>query len=206
MIARIAVLLFALSASGAEAHAIGRRKPVPDWVRLPAADRRTLIIFARNRSIGRPTTITRSTVTSVASPSVRRCRARMETTGSSTGTMAAEASPGSTASSCRWISDARSFRDRHMRGQTRRDRAAARRRYWRQGPLGPSAPGRGMGLSASDAAFLMGLLFVGGLMNLLWSAGLALLVLIEKLFPLGPRVAQLTGVALIGWGAFVLVH
>ena len=35
---------------------------------------------------------------------------------------------------------------------------------------------------------LMGLLFVGGLMNLLWIAGLALLVLIEKLFPLGPRV------------------
>ena len=53
---------------------------------------------------------------------------------------------------------------------------------------------------------LMGLLFVGGLMNLLWIAGLALLVLIEKLFPFGPRVSQITGVALIGWGAFVLVH
>jgi predicted metal-binding membrane protein len=52
----------------------------------------------------------------------------------------------------------------------------------------------------------MGLLFVGGLMTLLWIAGLGLLVLIEKLFPLGPRVAQLIGVALIGWGAFVLVH
>ena len=47
---------------------------------------------------------------------------------------------------------------------------------------------------------LMALLFVGGLMNLLWIAGLALLVLIEKLFPFGPRVSQLTGVALIGWG------
>jgi predicted metal-binding membrane protein len=51
-----------------------------------------------------------------------------------------------------------------------------------------------------------GLLFVGGLMTLLWIAGPGLLVLIEKLFPLGPRVAQLIGVALIGWGAFVLVH
>jgi predicted metal-binding membrane protein len=51
---------------------------------------------------------------------------------------------------------------------------------------------------------LMGLLFVGGLMNLFWIAGLALLVLIEKLFPLGPRVSQLTGVGLIGWGLFVL--
>ena len=53
---------------------------------------------------------------------------------------------------------------------------------------------------------LMGLLFVGGLMNMLWIAGLALLVLIEKLFPLGRRVSQLSGVALIGWGVFVLIH
>jgi predicted metal-binding membrane protein len=52
----------------------------------------------------------------------------------------------------------------------------------------------------------MALLFVGGLMNMLWIAGLALLVLIEKLFPFGPRVSQLTGVVLIGWGALVLVH
>jgi predicted metal-binding membrane protein len=43
-------------------------------------------------------------------------------------------------------------------------------------------------------------------MNLLWIARLALLVLIEKLFPLGPRVSQLTGGALIGWSVLVLVH
>ena len=65
---------------------------------------------------------------------------------------------------------------------------------------------RGVAWGFLPRMLLMGLLFVGGLINLLWSAGLALLVLIEKLFPLGPRVAQLTGVALIGWGAFVLVH
>jgi predicted metal-binding membrane protein len=51
-----------------------------------------------------------------------------------------------------------------------------------------------------------GLLFVGGLMNMFWIAGLALLVLIEKLFPFGRRVSQLTGTALLGWGVFVLVH
>ena len=80
-------------------------------------------------------------------------------------------------------------------------------RYWRQGPLGPMRAGAGHGAFCLGCCWmLMGLLFVGGLMNLLWIAGLALLVLIEKLFPLGPRVAQLTGVALIGWGAFVLVH
>ena len=43
-------------------------------------------------------------------------------------------------------------------------------------------------------------------MNMLWIAGLALLVLVEKLLPLGPRVSQTTGAALIGWGVFVLVH
>jgi predicted metal-binding membrane protein len=80
-------------------------------------------------------------------------------------------------------------------------------RYWRRGPLGPMLAGAWHGVVCLGCCWmLMGLLFVGGLMNLLWIAGLALLVLIEKLFPLGPRVAQLTGVALIGWGAFVLVH
>ena len=80
-------------------------------------------------------------------------------------------------------------------------------RYWRQGPLGPMRAGAWHGAFCLGCCWmLMGLLFVGGLMNLIWIAGLALLVLIEKLFPLGPRVSQLTGVALIGWGAFVLVH
>jgi predicted metal-binding membrane protein len=53
---------------------------------------------------------------------------------------------------------------------------------------------------------LMALLFVGGLMNFLWIAGLALLVLIEKLFPLGPHVSRLTGTALVIWGVVVLMH
>ena len=80
-------------------------------------------------------------------------------------------------------------------------------RYWRQGPLGPVRVGAWHGAYCLGCCWmLMGLLFVGGLMNLLWIAGLALLVLIEKLFPFGPRVSQITGVALIGWGAFVLVH
>jgi predicted metal-binding membrane protein len=80
-------------------------------------------------------------------------------------------------------------------------------RYWRRGPLGPMLAGAWHGVFCLGCCWmLMGLLFVGGLMNLLWIAGLALLVLIEKLFPLGPRVSQFTGLALIAWGAFVLVH
>ena len=80
-------------------------------------------------------------------------------------------------------------------------------RYWRQGPLGPMRAGAWHGAFCLGCCWmLMGLLFVGGLMNILWIAGLALLVLVEKLLPLGPRVSQLTGAALIGWGVFVLVH
>jgi predicted metal-binding membrane protein len=47
---------------------------------------------------------------------------------------------------------------------------------------------------------LMALLFVGGVMNLLWIAGLTLLVAGEKLLPRGPMIARVTGIALIGWG------
>ena len=80
-------------------------------------------------------------------------------------------------------------------------------RYWRHGPLDPMRAGAWHGAFCLGCCWmLMGLLFVGGLMNMLWIAGLALLVLIEKLFPLGRRVSQLSGVALIGWGVFVLIH
>jgi predicted metal-binding membrane protein len=48
---------------------------------------------------------------------------------------------------------------------------------------------------------LMALLFVGGVMNLLWIAGLTLLVAAEKLLPRGTLIAHVAGVAMIGWGA-----
>ncbi len=54
--------------------------------------------------------------------------------------------------------------------------------------------------------FLMALLFYGGVMNLYWIIGLALYILIEKLLPAGARVGQLTGVALIVWGAVLLFY
>jgi predicted metal-binding membrane protein len=80
-------------------------------------------------------------------------------------------------------------------------------RYWRQGPFGPARAGAWHGAFCLGCCWmLMALLFVGGLMNILWIAGLALLVLIEKMFPFGRRVSQATGAALIGWGVFVLVH
>jgi predicted metal-binding membrane protein len=80
-------------------------------------------------------------------------------------------------------------------------------RYWRQGAFGPMRAGAWHGTFCLGCCWmLMALLFVGGLMNMFWIAGLALLVLIEKLFPFGRRVSQITGAALIGWGVFVLVH
>ena len=45
------------------------------------------------------------------------------------------------------------------------------------------------------------LLFVGGVMNLYWIAGLAVYVLGEKLLPGGHRLARLTGLALSITGA-----
>jgi predicted metal-binding membrane protein len=75
-------------------------------------------------------------------------------------------------------------------------------RFWRQGTSGPLRAGVMHGLFCLGCCWLlMALLFVGGLMNLLWIAALALLVLLEKLLPGGPRVSRLTGIALIVWGA-----
>lgn len=72
-------------------------------------------------------------------------------------------------------------------------------RHWRQGPLR-------MGLTHGFYCLgccwaLMLLLFYGGVMNLWWIVGLSVLVLVEKLTPVGPWLAQLVGVGLIVWGA-----
>lgn len=78
--------------------------------------------------------------------------------------------------------------------------------HWRQGSRGAFRMGIEHGLYCLGCCwFLMILLFYGGVMNLVWIIGLALLVLIEKLAPFGFRVARLMGLALIvggGWLAF----
>ena len=77
---------------------------------------------------------------------------------------------------------------------------------WRQGPMGPLLAGARHGMFCLGCCWmLMALLFVGGVMNLFWIAGLALLILIEKVLPVGPRASRLTGVALVAWGAAVLL-
>jgi len=52
---------------------------------------------------------------------------------------------------------------------------------------------------------LMALLFVGGVMNVLWIAVLALLVLLEKLAPIGRLIARLAGIVLVTGGAWLLL-
>ncbi|MGH6770138.1 MAG: DUF2182 domain-containing protein [Xanthobacteraceae bacterium] len=52
---------------------------------------------------------------------------------------------------------------------------------------------------------LMALLFVGGVMNVLWIAALAIFVLAEKLIPLGRVVARVAGSALIVAGCWLLL-
>jgi len=51
----------------------------------------------------------------------------------------------------------------------------------------------------------MVLLFFGGVMNLFWIAGLAVLVLMEKTFPFGRFLGRMTGTVLVGWGVMLLV-
>ena len=49
------------------------------------------------------------------------------------------------------------------------------------------------------------LLFVSGIMNLLWIAIIALFVLIEKVLPGAKPVTLTSGIALIAYGVMILV-
>jgi predicted metal-binding membrane protein len=76
---------------------------------------------------------------------------------------------------------------------------------WRQGTGGALRMGLKHGaFCVACCWFLMGLMFIGGLMNLYWIAGLALFVLFEKTVPAGHRFDYVTGVALLVGGAAML--
>jgi predicted metal-binding membrane protein len=53
---------------------------------------------------------------------------------------------------------------------------------------------------------LMALLFVVGVMNLLWVAAIAAFVLVEKLMRQGRRLGQLGGAVLVVWGAWIAIR
>jgi predicted metal-binding membrane protein len=55
-------------------------------------------------------------------------------------------------------------------------------------------------------ALLMALLFVGGVMNLLWVAAIAAWVLVEKILPAGEALARGAGVAAMALGAWMIAR
>ena len=77
---------------------------------------------------------------------------------------------------------------------------------WREGHRGALRMGLEHGAFCLGCCWaLMLLLFVLGVMNLVWIAALAAFVLAEKVVPMGERVSKITGVLLVGWGVWAIV-
>jgi len=78
---------------------------------------------------------------------------------------------------------------------------------WREGRAGAFVMGVRHGAYCVACCWaLMALLFVAGVMNLLWIAGLAILVLVERVLPGGVGVSRVVGVLLLVAGVVVLVR
>lgn len=78
-------------------------------------------------------------------------------------------------------------------------------RHWRPGRTGAFRMGVEHGTYCLGCCWaLMLLLFAGGVMNLLWIAGLATIVMLEKLAPFGARLTPWLGFGLIAAGAAVI--
>ena len=79
-------------------------------------------------------------------------------------------------------------------------------RHWRPGRSGAFMIGFRHGAFCVGCCWtLMALLFVGGVMNLVWIALLTLLVLTEKLAPAGEAIGKATGVVLLVWAGATLL-
>ena len=79
--------------------------------------------------------------------------------------------------------------------------------YWQPGAGGAARMGlRHGGYCLGCCWFLMALLFIGGVMNLIWISGIAIYVAGEKLLPLGRALSRAAGVALSASGVFVLAR
>jgi predicted metal-binding membrane protein len=77
--------------------------------------------------------------------------------------------------------------------------------HWHRGPAGALRMGLRLGAYCLGCCWiLMGLLFVGGVMNLLWIAAISAFVLLEKIIPFGEAAGWFGGAALILIGALSL--
>ena len=75
-------------------------------------------------------------------------------------------------------------------------------RHWNSGPFGI---GLRHGIYCVGCCWMMMLLlFVGGIMNLIWVAVIATSILVEKVAPRGPWLGYGVGAALIAWGVWTL--
>lgn len=78
--------------------------------------------------------------------------------------------------------------------------------YWRPDVLGGWRMGLAHGAYCLGCCWaLMGLLFVVGVMNLLWVAVIGVFILLEKNLPRGLWLSRLCGVLLIGWSLWLLL-
>jgi predicted metal-binding membrane protein len=78
--------------------------------------------------------------------------------------------------------------------------------HWRPGAAGAVRLGVLHGLYCLGCCWLlMALLFVGGVMNLLWIVALTVAVAAEKLIPGGDWLGRVAGVALAAWGIWLLL-
>jgi predicted metal-binding membrane protein len=78
---------------------------------------------------------------------------------------------------------------------------------WRDGVPGAFRMGLEHGLFCAGCCWaLMSLLFLVGVMNILWIAALSLLVGLEKLLPRGLWLSSATGLILTAWGVFVIAR
>jgi predicted metal-binding membrane protein len=78
--------------------------------------------------------------------------------------------------------------------------------HWRRGTVGAFRMGLEHGAFCVGCCWaLMGLLFFGGVMNLLWIAVIAFFVLLEKVVPRGAQGGRLTGALMVAVGALVVL-
>jgi predicted metal-binding membrane protein len=76
---------------------------------------------------------------------------------------------------------------------------------WREGRWGAFLMGLKHGVYCTGCCWsLMALLFVAGVMNLLWVAAIAGFILLEKVAPAGDRLGRVAGVLFIGWGVWMV--
>lgn len=80
-------------------------------------------------------------------------------------------------------------------------------RHWKPGVRGAFRLGLHHGAYCLGCCWvLMGLLFFGGVMNLLWIGAITLFVLLEKALPAGRVLGRVAGVAMIAAGGVVLAR